>query len=89
MAVPTDHLLASRPVSERWRRVLLQRLDALAVIYRVAASLPHADCGLGFRWHRAGPLDAGITLPGGITLAVVRLGNAADRTAFAKRLWRL
>lgn len=87
--VPTDRLLASRPVSVRWRRTLLERLDALAVIYRVAASLPHADCGLGFRWHRAGPLDAGIILPGGRALAVVRVGNAADRTAFAKRLWRL
>ncbi len=88
-AVPTDHLLAFRPVSERWRRVLLERLDALAVIYRVVASLPHAERGLGFRWHRSGALDAGITLPGGRTLAVARLGNAADRTAFAKRLWRL
>ena len=87
--ISEDRLLASRPVSDRWRRVLLERLDALAVIYRVAASLPHADCGLGFRWHRAGTLDAGITLPGGITMAVVRLGNAADRTAFSKRLWRL
>ncbi len=86
---PTDRLLATRPVSERWRRVLLERLDALAVIYRVAASLPHAERGLGFRWHRSGPLDAGITLPGGRALSVVRMGNAADRTAFAKRLWRL
>ena len=34
-------------------------------------------------------MDAGIILPGGRTLAVVRMGNAADRTAFAKRLWRL
>ena len=88
--VSLDELLASRnPVSARWRRVLLERLDALAVIYRVAASFPHAERFLRFRWYRAGPLDAGITLPGGRTLAVVRLGNAADRTAFAKRLWRL
>ena len=84
-----DGLLASRPVSARWQRVLLERLDALAVIYRVSASLPQAECSLRFRWHRSGALDAGITLPGGRTLAVVRMGNAADRTAFAKRLWRL
>ena len=87
--VAVDQLLDTRPVSARWRRVLLERLDALAVIYRVAASFPHAERFLRFRWYRAGPLDAGITLPGGRTLAVVRLGNAADRTAFAKRLWRL
>ncbi|MDE2781025.1 MAG: replication-relaxation family protein [Chloroflexota bacterium] len=82
-------LLASRPVSARWRRTLLERLDTLAVIYRIAASFPRDEHSLRFQWHRAGPLDAGITLSGGRTLAVVRLGNAADRTAFVKRLWRL
>ncbi len=87
--VSQGELLAARPVSARWRRTLLERLDALAVIYRVAAALPHAERGLAFRWHRSGALDAGITLPGGRALAVVRMGNAADRTAFAKRLWRL
>ena len=87
--ISLDELLACRPVSARWRRVLLERLDALAVIYRVAAALDSEARPLGFRWYRAGPADAGITLPGGRSLAVVRLGNAADRTAFAKRLWRL
>ena len=33
-----DQLLDTRPVSARWRRVLLERLDALAGIYRVAAA---------------------------------------------------
>ncbi len=87
--VSLEQLLASRPVSARWRRVLLERLDALAISYRIAAALPHTELGLGFRWYRSGPLDAGIILPGGRTLGVVRMGNAADRTAFAKRLWRL
>ena len=87
--LPPDELLASRPVSARWQRVLLERLDALAVIYRTVASFPQAERSLGFRWFRSGALDAGITLPGGRTLAVVRMGNAADRTAFSKRLWRL
>ena len=87
--VALEELLARSPVSARWRRVLLERLDALAVIYRVASSFPHAERSLRFRWYRAGPQDAGITLPGGSTLAVVRLGNTTDRTAFAKRLWRL
>ena len=87
--VSVDDLLASRPVSSRWQRVLLERLDALAVIYRTAASFPHAERFLRFRWHRSRALDAGITLPAGRALAVVRMGNAADRAAFAKRLWRL
>ena len=48
-----DELLRNRPVSEGWRRLMLERLDAVAVIYRLVQ------------------------------------GRTADRTAFAKRLWRL
>ena len=88
-AMSLDELLSSRPVSARWRRVLLERLDALAVIYRVAAALSDTAHPIRFRWYRAGPADAGILLPGGRCLAVVRQGNTADRAAFAKRLWRL
>ena len=88
-AMSLDELLSSRPVSARWRRVLLERLDALAVIYRVAAALSNTAHPIRFRWYRAGPADAGIFLPDGRCLAVVRQGNTADRAAFDKRLWRL
>ena len=88
-AMSLDELLSSRPVSARWRRVLLERLDALAVIYRVAAALSNTAHPIRFRWYRSGPADAGILLPGGRCLAVVRQGNTADRAAFDKRLWRL
>ncbi len=88
-AMSLDELLSSRPVSARWRRVLLERLDPLAVIYRVAAALSDSAHPIRFRWYRSGPADAGILLPGGRCLAVVRQGNTADRAAFAKRLWRL
>ena len=84
-----DQLLAARPVSAQWRRVLLERLDALAVIYRVAAAVSGAVHPIRFRWYRAGPADAGIVLPDGRCLAVLRQGNTADRATFAKRLWRL
>ena len=87
--VTVDQLLHTRPLSAQWRRILLERLDALAVIYRVAAALSDAAHPIRFRWYRAGPADAGILLPGGRCLAVVRQGNTADRAAFAKRLWRL
>jgi len=87
--VPPELLAARRPVSGRWRRILLERLDAVAVIYRVAAALSDAAHPIGFHWYRAAPPDAGIQLPDGRTLAVVRMGNAADHTAFAKRLRRL
>ena len=84
-----EELLHCRPVSHQWRRVLLDRLDALAVIYRLASAVAVAAHPVSLRLFRSGPLDAALLLPGGRTLGVVRQGPAADRTAFAKRLWRL
>ena len=78
-----------RPVSEQWRRILLERLDAVASVYRLASTVAGAAHPVRLRLYRAAPLDAGLLLPGGRTLGVVRQGPAADRTAFAKRLWRL
>lgn len=86
---PLNGLLREYPLSLRWRRVLLERLDAAAVIYRLTSTL----AGLGhpdrFRWHRALPQDATVTLPGDRVLAIVRQGATAERPGFAKRLWRL
>ena len=87
--VPVDSLLLTRPVSAQWRRLLLERLDALAVIYRLASAVANVHYPIRFRWYRAMPMDAVIVLPGGRTIAVVRQGHATDRTGFAKRLWRL
>ena len=84
-----DQLLRRRPVSARWRRILLERLDSVAVIYRLASSIAAESGPLGLRWYRAAPLDAAMTLADGRTLGVVRLGRTADRTGFSKRLWRL
>ena len=86
---PLDALLRARPVSAQWLRILLERLDAVALIYRLAASIAALRGAIGFRWYRALPMDASIVLPGGAVLAVVRQGPTADRTGFAKRLWRL
>ena len=87
--VSVDGLLRSRPVSTQWRRLLLERLDAVAVVYRIAAAVANVHHPIRFRWYRAMPMDAAIALPGGRTVAVVRQGHATDRTGFAKRLWRL
>ena len=84
-----DGLLRSRPVSRQWRRILLERLDALGVIYRLAAAVANAAHPVNFRWYRAAPLDAAMTLPGGRTLGILRQGASADRTGFAKRVRRL
>ena len=84
-----DGLLRRYPVSAQWRRVLLERLDAVAVLYRLAAAVAGIVRPTGLRLYRAAPLDAALLLPGGRTLGLIRQGPAADRTAFAKRLWRL
>ena len=55
----------------------------------MASTIAGAAGPIGLRLYRAAPLDAALLLPGGRTLGVVRQGPAADRTAFAKRLWRL
>ena len=88
-AVGVDELLRSLPVSRRWRRILLERLDSVAVIYHLASALAGIAFPLRFRWYRAMPMDAAVALPDGRTLAIVRQGLTSDRTAFGKRIWRL
>ena len=84
-----DGLLLTRPVSTWWRRLLLERLDAVAVVYRLASAVANVHHPIRFRWYRAMPMDAAIALPGGRTIGIVRQGHTADRSSFAKRLWRL
>ena len=88
-AFPLEVSLFLLPVSRQWRRGLLERLDGVAVIYRLACAVNQLFHPLVFRWYRGMPLDAALILPDGRTLDVVRQGNTADRTAFGKRLWRL
>ena len=82
-------LLRSRPVSNQWRRLLMERLDAVAAVYRVASAVSTLAHPIRFRWYRAMPMDAAVALPDGRVIAVVRQGPATDRTGFSKRLWRL
>ncbi|MDE2859884.1 MAG: replication-relaxation family protein [Chloroflexota bacterium] len=84
-----EALLRCRPVSNQWRRTLLERLDGVAVVYRLAAAVANIHHPIRFRWYRAMPMDAAISLPGGCTIAVIRQGPTADRTGFSKRLRRL
>ncbi len=81
-----DRLLRARPVSAHWQRLLLARLDAVAVIHRLASAVASAEGSFRFRWYRALPLDAAIALPDGRTVGVIRQGATVDRTAFADRV---
>ena len=87
--VSLDELVRLYPVSAQWRRSLMERLDALAAVYRLGCAVSGVAFPIRFRWYRALPLDAGLTLPGGRTVGIIRQGLTADRTSFAKRLWRL
>ncbi len=86
---PADRLLGVHPVSAHWQRLLLERLDAVAVIYRLASAVATAEGTFRFRWYRAAALDAALALPGGRTLGVIRQGATAERTAFSDRFRRL
>ena len=87
--VAMPELIREYPVSAQWRRILMERLDAAGVIYRLASSIAAEVGPIGFRWYRAAPLDAALALPDGRTLGIVRQGLTSDRTGFSKRLWRL
>ena len=87
--VTVDELLRVYPVSAQWQRILLDRLDAVAAIYRLASTISNIAHPIRFRWCRALPMDAAVRLPDGRTIAVVRQGRTIDRTGFAKRIWRL
>lgn len=88
-AVPLDDLLRSQPVSLQWRAVILKRLDANAVVYRLASTVSQFAHPTRFQWYRAMPMDAAISLSDRRTIAVVRWGRTQDRTAFSKRVRRL
>ena len=88
-ARPVERLLRDYPLPVRWRRVLLERLDAVASVYRLTAALADLERPLDFRWYRSSPQDAAVTLTGGRVVLVIRQGATAERAAFAKRAWRL
>ncbi len=72
-----DRFLVMYPVSRQWFRVLTERLDAVAVVYHVAALIADADrSGQPIRvdHYRQGPYDALVTLSQGRTLGIIRQG---------------
>lgn len=67
----------------------MERLDTVAVIYRLASAISIVQRPIRLRWFRTMPMDAAIALPDGRVVSVVRQGPTTDRTGFSKRLWRL
>ena len=76
-ATPSDFVRAY-PVSREWLALLLRRMDAVAAVYRLAASLSPGFDGLRshVEFHRRGRFDATITLHDGRSFGVVRQGHS-------------
>ena len=83
------HMLRAYPVSKQWFRLLAERLDAVAVLYRVAAMVadadPHND-PVRVDHYRNGPYDSLFTLSGGRTIGVIRQGPALPTSRLRYRL---
>ena len=70
---PSDFVRAY-PMSREWLTLLIRRMDAVAALYRLAASLSPGIDGLRshVEFHRRGRFDATITLHDGRSFGVVR-----------------
>ena len=88
--VATVDALKRFPLSAEWRRSLLRRMATVATCYRIAldACLP-SEGMTEWRWERAGPLDAVMTLSDGRTLGIARFGGALSRRGMFSRLGSL
>ena len=86
-ATPSDFVRAY-PVSREWLALLIRRMDAVAAVYRLAASLSPGIDGLRshVEFHRRGRFDATIILHDGRSFGVVRQGLALRRRSLYDRL---
>ncbi len=75
-------------MSREWLTLLIRRMDAVASVYRLAASMSPGIDGLRshVEFHRRGRFDATITLHDGRTFGVVRQGLALRRRSLYDRL---
>ena len=70
-------VLRAYPVSKQWVRLLAERLDAVAVLYRMAAMVADADPQqqpVRVDHCRRGPYDLRLTLSGGRSIGLIRQG---------------
>ena len=84
---PSDFVRAY-PMSKEWLMLLIRRMDAVAAVYRLAATLSPGTDGLRshVEFHRRGRFDATITLHDGRSFGIVRQGLALRRRSLYDRL---
>ena len=75
-------------MSREWLALIIRRMDAVAAVYRLAASMSPGTDGLRshVEFHRRGRFDATITLHDGRSFGVVRQGLALRRRSLYDRL---
>ncbi|MDE0101196.1 MAG: replication-relaxation family protein [Bryobacterales bacterium] len=77
VGIDGPRLLPLYPVSKQWFKLLAERLDAVAVLYRVAVLVAEVDPErqpVRVDHYRQGPYDALLTLSGGRTVGILRQG---------------
>ena len=84
---PSDFVRAY-PMAREWLTLIIRRVDAVASVYRLAATLSPGTDGMRSRveFHRKGRFDATITLHDGRDFGVVRQGLALRRRSLHDRL---
>ena len=84
---PSDFVRAY-PASREWLTLLIRRMDAVASVYRLAATISPGVDGLRshVEFHRRGRFDATITLHDGRSFGVVRQGLALRRRSLYDHL---
>ena len=85
----TERFLSEYPVSRQWFWLLADRLDAIAVLYRVAALVVDADPHhkpMRVDHYRQGPYDVLLTLSGGRSLGLIRQGSMLPTSNLRYRL---
>ena len=85
----TQTFLADHPVSRQWFRLLTGRLDAVAVLYHMAALIADADPEgdpVRVDHHRQGPYDMLVTLSGGRSVGILRQGATLPSAHLRYRL---
>ncbi len=79
----------NNPVSRQWFRLLAERMDAVAVLYRVAAMIADADPHkhtVRVDHYRSGPYDMLVTLSGGRSIGIIRQGQTLPTSNLRYRL---
>ncbi len=84
-----ERLMRLYPVSRQWFRVLAERLDAVAVLYRVASMIAECDsieAPVVVDHCRSGPFDMRLRPPSGGSIGLVRQGPTLTSASLRYRV---